>query len=133
MEQFNLINDFAINRGKSWNIPNNLLIIKYPSDIDLSGWIPRAIVGDNYKSLNGNIVVSFDFEPLIYDGEYLIIKPYLTLAKTQNLPVTAYQGDKNKLRLPNVFLWDLELTNPSETITIPIIEASFVQIKDEVT
>jgi hypothetical protein len=133
MGKFDLIDNFALIRGKSWNIPNNLLVIKYPSDLDLSSWTAEAIVRDNYKSLNGNAIVSFDFEPLIYDGEFLLIKPYLPLAKTQNLPVTPYQGDKNRLRLPNCFLWDLELTNSSQDIVISVIEASFVQIKDEVT
>lgn len=132
--------NLSIIRGKSWNNPINILNIRFPSDVDYSSWTARGTVRDNYKSLPNNEVVQFDFLPLIFyvdieddNKTKLLIVPYLPLEKTESLPVTEYQGEENKLRIGKAYVWDLELVSPDQSIVIPVIDASWVRIKYEVT
>lgn len=132
--------NLSIIRGKSWNNPINILNIRFPSDVDYSSWTARGTVRDNYKSLPNNEVVQFDFLPLIFyvdieddNKTKLLIVPYLTYDKTKDLQPTEYQGEENKLKVGKAYVWDLELVSPDLSIVIPVIDASWVRIKYEVT
>jgi hypothetical protein len=131
---FDLIDDFSITQGKSYNKPISDWIISHSCDIDLSAWTPRASIRADYKDrLPTEKLVDFDFDPLVVFEGKLLIHPYLPVSKTLELSPTIYQDKVKQLKTPYCYVWDLEIYNQAEDVVISIIETSLVRVKHEVT
>lgn len=120
------IGDLAIIQGATF-----LLSLRKSGNYSL--YTPRAQIRDNYLSEGGALFAEFSFLPLTYDGveDKTSISLTLTDEQTSALPITRYQGD-GTLSVRTALVYDVELESPAGDM-VKVLEASFVQVKPEVT
>jgi hypothetical protein len=136
---FNLDNfsggNFAIEQGATFN----WLTIAHPSN--LSAWIPRCQIRDNYLHLGGNLLAEFMFDhPLVYGeiefngnvGHRTIVRPILTDEQTSDLPLTVRRKPFDRVVVGrNAWVYDLKLESPTGEVII--ILKGYVQVVPDVT
>jgi hypothetical protein len=125
----NLIGDLGIIQGKTYN-----LTVWWQGDVSI--WIPRAKIRDNYKSKDGIEKAIFNFLPLTYPVieesiSYTLIPLGLTATQTELLEPTKYQGNEDDLKVGKTLVWDLEL----ESLDGIVVGTTwgYVQVYPEVT
>ena len=138
-ENFNLAKNpdgtcFSIYKGTTYN-----QLTFYYRDQDVSSYTPIGQIRNNYFDVPGDLIESFNFEPLIFGsvtddtGTYnaTIIQPTLTAAQTANIPATlAKEPSTPFLAGINGFVYDIKLIGSTETI---IIARGFVQVFPDVS
>lgn len=112
---------YAIERGATFDLLNLL----HPSD--LSAWSPCGQIRDNYLHLDGELLATFSFLPLVYGAATLpdntvanrtLIKPYLTDEQTSLIPVTKYRDGDRVYPGRNAWVYDIKLESPAGEILI---------------
>lgn len=124
------LGDIAIKQGKTFT-----LTVYYKGD--RSAWGIRGQIRDNYAEVEGVILANFTFLPLEYDAVEDSTRITLVLkgSVTELLPSTRYQAQEGQTpSVTNCYVYDVEIIDPLDvTNVIDVIEASFVQVKPEVT
>ena len=136
LDNFSVANAcYAIEQGETLN---NLAF--YYQEVDVSDHVPTGEIRDNYFDPGGTVLATFSFDPLTFASVTVgtdtfnatIIKPTLTDAQTQAipltpLPLTSSQGIVGL----TVWVYDIKLTSPGGDVII--LARGHVQVVPDVT
>lgn len=117
--------DWAIKQGSTYT-----RTIRFPGNY--SGYTAKGEIRDNYLHAAGVVLATFGFGTLVYNAtdDKTDIPLILTYTQTALLPVTKYQGTGSP-SVNNALVYDIELTDTVEVV--PVVDASFVQVKPQAT
>ena len=143
MAQLHLIDTRAIKQGANFSLE-----LSIPGDT-YESWIPKAQIRKNFPDIAPDILAEFTFSSLVYDGTNTHFIMSLSAIQTAAIPRTKPTSPPLSLSstpsvLPsvpaptviigtNVFLYDLEITSPNNSITIKLLDPSYVEIMGEIT
>lgn len=127
---------YAIQQGATFDR------IAFYVEEDLTGWIARGQIRDNYADLGGVIQATFNFAPLIYaprlvngvTKSYVEIKPILTAVQTEAFRFgLKLRADDSVIAVPgkNIWVYDIELVSPAGIVRRDI--GGWVEVTREVT
>lgn len=122
--------DLSIKKGGTY-------LISFRIKGDYTLWGARSEIRDNYLESGGAVIATFEILPLEYNVEddKTTITLRLKGGVTTTLPATEFQGLAGQVpSVDNCLVYDLELIDPNDSNNvIKVIEASFVQVSQEVT
>ncbi|MGG6283681.1 hypothetical protein ACQ4M3_19040 [Leptolyngbya sp. AN03gr2] len=128
---------YALIQGATYDY----VVFWYPED--LTGFVPRGQIRTNYLQKEGELVVSFQFHPVIYEqrtlnevtGFYSKIHPYLTARQTEliNFDLRKRKSLSEEVKPGrNVWVYDIELERLSDQYVIKVAKG-WVEVELEVT